>query len=189
MASEDNPYAAPKSSVDTFSADATTVPGPHNYATRAQRFVGSLIDGILIIIPFLLLFLVFGGFDNIFSEGTEQLDGIGAFLTEESIRSEVVQSLFGVVLLVAINGYVWHTRSQSIGKILTKTKIVNLDGSPANFSNIFYKRTLIIHLLIMIPGIGTILSLVDALMIFREEHNCLHDDIAKTRVVKIDPAQ
>ena len=38
----------------------------------------------------------------------------------------------------------------------------------------------------MIPVLGNLISLVDAILIFREEHNCLHDDIAKTRVVRVE---
>ena len=91
---------------------------------------------------------------------------------------------FFFVLTLAFQGYFWHTRSQSIGKICTKTKIVNLDGSPSNFASIAFKRTLVLQLLITIPVVGQVISLVNALLIFRKDHNCLHDDIAKTRVVK-----
>jgi len=37
----------------------------------------------------------------------------------------------------------------------------------------------------LIPGTGHVVGIANAVMMFREEHNCLHDDIAGTRVVKL----
>jgi len=36
----------------------------------------------------------------------------------------------------------------------------------------------------LVPGIGQIYSIVDALLIFRQSRKCLHDNIADTIVVK-----
>ena len=66
-----------------------------------------------------------------------------------------------------------------------KTKIVNLDGTQADVQTIAFKRYGVIAAISMIPVVGGIIGLINALMVFRAEHNCLHDDIAKTRVVKI----
>jgi len=38
-----------------------------------------------------------------------------------------------------------------------------------------------------IPGIGTIVSLVDVLMIFGQDQRCLHDRIAGTKVIAVIP--
>ena len=34
-----------------------------------------------------------------------------------------------------------------------------------------------------LPLVGGFIGLIDALLIFREEKNCLHDDLAGTRVI------
>jgi hypothetical protein len=36
-----------------------------------------------------------------------------------------------------------------------------------------------------IPFVGNFVGLVDALMIFGEDHRCLHDRIAGTRVISV----
>lgn len=186
--SDINPYAAPQSEIVEPVLNDSPIPGPHNYATRSQRFLGSLIDTIILLVPvFALFFAAAGGAAAFFSDEVTEPDGIFAILLEESFLSEIVSTVIILVVMVVIQGYFWHTRSQSIGKIVMKTKIVTLDGQPANFNNIVFRRTLIIQLLIMIPGIGNLVSIIDGLMIFRQEHNCLHDDIAGTRVVRITP--
>ena len=35
-----------------------------------------------------------------------------------------------------------------------------------------------------IPKLGNLFDLINVLMIFRSEHNCLHDDMAGTRVIR-----
>lgn len=173
--SDQNPYAAPQSD---FPVEVFEPPGEHNYASRTRRFFGSLIDGLVVVVPVMVLFFAMGMFD----EGGE-IQGIGDLFLGDDLLSEVLGSALFFVLTLAFQGYFWHTRSQSIGKICTKTKIVNLDGSPSNFASIAFKRTLVLQLLITIPVVGQVISLVNALLIFRKDHNCLHDDIAKTRVV------
>ena len=67
-----------------------------------------------------------------------------------------------------------------------KTQIVNLDGTPAAVKTIAFKRYGILALLgIVIPNtnITSLISLIDSLLIFRGDRNCLHDDIAQTRVI------
>jgi hypothetical protein len=65
-----------------------------------------------------------------------------------------------------------------------KTTIVNArTGSILPVGEILLKRYLPIWIVAMIP-LGGLLILVDVLMIFRQNHRCLHDDIADTVVVQ-----
>lgn len=176
--SDQNPYAAPRSD---FLTETFEPPGEHDYASRTRRFFGSLIDGLIVVVPIMVVFFALGMFDE-----TGEVEGIGGLFLGDDLLSEVAGSALFFVLTLVIQGYFWHTRSQSIGKICTRTKIVNLDGSPSTFASIAFKRTLILQLLITIPVVGQVISLVNALLIFRKEHNCLHDDIAKTRVVNAE---
>jgi hypothetical protein len=50
---------------------------------------------------------------------------------------------------------------------------------------IAFKRFLVISMLGLVPRVGDWVGIVDVLMIFRKDRNCLHDDIAKTRVIKL----
>ena len=89
----------------------------------------------------------------------------------------------GLVAFLILHGYLLYTRGQTIGKVVVKTKIVDLDGNLPNFGNIFVLRYLILVLVAQIPVIGNIIAIVNALFIFGRERRCLHDYIAGTRVV------
>jgi len=168
--SEFNPYATPSSSPQEEEIYDDQSPRPMNYATRGERFLGNLIDTVILLIPIVTIAV-----------------GVG-FLFPSQLESVFVEILFGIlglVMMVLIQGYFWKTRSQSIGKIVMKTQIVDLDGRPSSFNTICWKRMLPIGVATLIPGIGNVVGIANALMIFREEHNCLHDDIASTRVIKL----
>jgi len=42
-----------------------------------------------------------------------------------------------------------------------------------------------VQIAVIVPFIGVLAVLVDALLIFRKQHNTLHDDIADTQVVEV----
>jgi hypothetical protein len=41
-----------------------------------------------------------------------------------------------------------------------------------------------VNLLALIPILGNVVALADPLLIFRDNHKCLHDELADTIVVK-----
>ncbi len=168
--SQENPYTAPSTDSEISNDPSNPAPGPHNYASRVDRFLGALIDGLIIIVP------AFGmGF----------VLGILAPDLVTSAPGKLLGGLFGLVITIAIQFHFWKTRSQSIGKIVMKTQIVDLQGKPADISTIILKRVIPLGICGVLPKIGFLISIVNGLAIFRAEHNCLHDDIAGTRVIKL----
>jgi uncharacterized RDD family membrane protein YckC len=63
-------------------------------------------------------------------------------------------------------------------------RIVQIDGERATWGRIVGLRIMPMQLLSWIPYIGGIISLVDVLFIFRANRRCLHDEIARTKVVR-----
>ncbi len=168
--SQENPYTAPSTDSEISNDPSNPAPGPHNYASRVDRFLGALIDVLVIIVPILVIIFALGK------------------LAPELVNSTVggvILGLLGLVIMIAIQFHFWKTRSQSIGKIVMKTQIVDLQGKPADISTIILKRVIPLGVCGMIPFIGKVVSIVNGLAIFRAEHNCLHDDIAGTRVIKL----
>lgn len=103
--------------------------------------------------------------------------------------------LFGGWLLVlVIQVWLLSTRGQSIGKLITRIRIVRIDGSSAGIVHAWLMRealvTIIGVMLGMLPFIGPILlrpsfHVTDWCMIFRADQRCLHDLIAGTKVIKL----
>ncbi len=73
---------------------------------------------------------------------------------------------------------------QTIGKKMLGIRIVKLDGSNPGFTNVIIMRGILPGLIGGIPMVGPVFSLIDVLLIFREDHRCVHDMIAGTIVVE-----
>lgn len=130
-----------------------------------------MLDGLLYFVAMVPMFVVFA-----IDRDSDAAKGIGTGLF-----------LITFATLAAFQWYLIHTRAQSLGKIATKIKIATLDGSPVTFVNGVILRNWIISAAAAIPG-GSLLSIVDALFIYREDRRCLHDLIAKTTVIRADVA-
>lgn len=67
-----------------------------------------------------------------------------------------------------------------------KTQVYDYEERvPAGFVKTIILRNVVSGFISALPCIGHIYSLVDPLMVFSEEHRCLHDQIAGTYVVDI----
>jgi uncharacterized RDD family membrane protein YckC len=171
-----NPYASP--SLESLQAGANYVPEGGRLATRGERFAGAFIDG-LIVLPF-----AFGG---------GVLLGLGLLasgIAPDSILFQIFSWLLGTIIggtiYLTFHGYLLATRGQTIGKLLLKTRIVNEDGTHPDFLSLVLKRYAWLWFVASMPYVGGFLSLINALMIFRSNCKCLHDDIAGTKVIKLN---
>ena len=92
--------------------------------------------------------------------------------------------LLGLLAVVQIT--LLCLRSQSIGKLLLRLRIVGVqDELPGGPVRAFLLRAFLPTLIEFIPLLGLMFWLVDTCFIFREDHRCIHDLIAGTKVVKL----
>jgi uncharacterized RDD family membrane protein YckC len=166
----DNPYAAPVAAVaDEASRDM-------QLAGRGTRLGAVLIDGLVFglgTVPMIIAVFVLGGMANMKDAPNMEMGvaiGIGVG----------VLCFIGVV---AWNCVLLHRRGQTIAKKMLGIRVVRKDGSRCGLTRIFFARYLPVTLLGMVPFVGGLVSLVDALLIFRDDRRCLHDEIADTIVV------
>jgi uncharacterized RDD family membrane protein YckC/DNA-directed RNA polymerase subunit RPC12/RpoP len=95
----------------------------------------------------------------------------------------ILIGMLGLLGTAVANLYLLATQGQSIGKLLLKMQVVDYEnGGPAGFVKVFLLRGVVNGILGIVPFYG----LVDLCFIFGEEHRCLHDLIAGTKVVDID---
>ncbi|HET6787285.1 MAG TPA: RDD family protein, partial [Aquabacterium sp.] len=97
---------------------------------------------------------------------------------------DVIESLLGFVLFMAINGHLLRTQGQTVGKMLLKIRVVRTDGSRASLMTLAGVRYGVGYLLNVVLAVGMIYGLIDSLSIFRDSRRCIHDLIADTMVVK-----
>ena len=163
-----NPYAPPQATVQDV-ADSGATP-----AGRGTRLVGVILDSIIftamVYIPMVIgmrfngpLLLANGHFNPMALYGAGSLLGLIG----------LIAWCWLTILFVSRNG-------QSIAKKMLGIKVVRSDGSPASLGRIFLLRNVVNTVLAFVPFYG----LVDALLIFGDARQCVHDKIADTIVIK-----
>lgn len=169
-----NPYAPPRANVDATEPETSEL----EPADRGTRLGASLLDGLISGLP--AIALIWSGL---------ALLGYGLFDADAAEPSEWLLAAMGFAsaggLYLAINGYLLAKHGQSVGKRICGIRIVRLDGSAPTLWEAFVKRYLSLLLLGQIPLAGNMISLVDALFIFRADRRCLHDLLAGTLVVNM----
>jgi uncharacterized RDD family membrane protein YckC len=95
-------------------------------------------------------------------------------------------NMAGFAVYLLLHGYLLATRGETIGKRLCGIRIVRTDGKPAGLWRILALRLFPITLLsaLPLPHLSSVFTWLDCLLIFRASHQCLHDQIADTVVVR-----
>jgi uncharacterized RDD family membrane protein YckC len=117
-----------------------------------------------------------------------ELAGRGERLGAAILDSIISSVLVGVPLLIGMNWDAvarqdWMNAFTPLG-LGVGIKVVRSDRSHASLGRIFWLRNVVNWIPSAIPYLGNIYGLVDALFIFSESRQCVHDKIADTIVVK-----
>jgi uncharacterized RDD family membrane protein YckC len=90
------------------------------------------------------------------------------------------------LIFFVLHGASLYQRGQTIGKRIMGIAIVTLDNQKPAFFPLIAQRYMSQWLVHMVPVIGLLLlRLIDVLFIFRADKRCLHDLIAKTKVIDL----
>lgn len=107
---------------------------PFQYAGAGQRFLNYLIDTVAFYILYLLILSVLGFFMmDTFTNGTS-----------ENIELIIFLMTYGLAVLIMLAYYtlVEGSKGKTLGKLITKTKVVMETGEPISYSKAFL-RTII----------------------------------------------
>lgn len=162
-----DPYQTPTSTLTPESTDE------HPLASRWARLGAVLIDGIiglLITIPFFMM----TGMWSEMASGAEPAYGM-----------TLLGGLYGFVGYIIVHYYFLDRNGQTVGKKVLGIRIEDPQGRLIGAPAIIGKRYLPVTAASLIPLIGGLLVIIDALFIFRKDKRCIHDMIAGTRVVKL----
>ncbi len=173
------------------------LPYKPDLASRAQRFAGAVIDYVLSLAVLLPALYALGAFDPAIEEVMRAFEQPhdkpptfdSQFETQFDLAVTLQSLLVSWAALLLMHGYLLLKHGQTIGKRIVGTRIVDRHGALPGAGPLIGLRYLLMGLLTHIPLIGGPLWLLDALLIFRESHRCLHDDLAKTDVVRVKAAR
>jgi uncharacterized RDD family membrane protein YckC len=138
-------------------------PGRLTRAEPGARFLGQLCDGL-----FYGVGIALGTIPGWLTGSTELI---------------LVGAPLAALVCFAINAYLLKAQGQSVGKRMVHTRIVSAKGGPAPWGRTLLMRSFLPAMISNIPGLGGIFGLIDALFIFGDERQCLHDRMADTVVV------
>ncbi|HKS56601.1 MAG TPA: RDD family protein [Steroidobacteraceae bacterium] len=165
-----NPYAPPTADV----GDASDHDAGAELAGRGERLGAYLLDLVIGLVIVGAPLMVGMNWDAAAAGNWE-----GAFTAVGAILCGI-----GSLVYIAITAYLVYKNGQTIGKKIVGIKVVRSDRSRASVARIFWLRNFVNGIPGAIPYIGNIYGLVDALFIFSESRQCIHDKIADTVVVK-----
>ncbi len=167
----DNPYSPPDTSGPVNRDTDTDIGGPFELASPWIRLAAALLDTVILLVPGVVLTYPL-------------MAPYMEYPYEMPFSIELLSTAIYVVLFVLINGWTVYQRGQTVGKLICRVRVVDLQGRQISGHTYLFARYLPWVFIAMIPIAGGVLSLVDAVLIFRRERNCLHDDIARTRVAR-----
>ncbi len=104
-----------------------------------------------------------------------------AIKNDVRLQIAVLAALPAVYLLA--NALMLARTGQDVGKRYAGVRIVSADGLPASEAAALLKRD-VLTLLIGLTGVGLLYWVIDFATLFGKGGRCLHDRIAKTRVVR-----
>ncbi|MFT3905517.1 MAG: RDD family protein [Steroidobacteraceae bacterium] len=169
-----NPYSPPQAPVqDPLATDQVL-------AGRGARLGAVFLDGLIWSVAVYAPLLATGLTGTLLAFQRTRTVQIAGSLAVGMLIAAVAFVALAVITIILVN-----RNGQTIAKKLVGIKVVRKDGSKASLGRIFWLRNVINGVIGAIPLVGYVYTLADALMIFGESRQCLHDKLADTIVVNV----
>ncbi len=156
-----------------------------NTAAYHKRFLAFLIDGFLMLIGMMFVMHYLGlepaKTDDIQAAQVEIFTKLAAL----SDNNKMLLVFSPYLIFFALHGLSLYQFGQTVGKRVMGIAIVTLDNQKPAFFPLIAQRYMSQWLMGMVPVVGPLLRLVDILLIFRADKRCLHDHIARTKVIDL----
>jgi uncharacterized RDD family membrane protein YckC len=174
----------PRTGTSSIPLDSSDFKAPEPSASLAGR--GSRL-GAYLLDQLIALVLILPGLWKLLQPFMKDLEA-GNAPTPEELLANIAPALplliIPLLAFVIVQVVMLVKNGQTIGKRMLGIRIVKLDGSNPGFTNVIIMRGILPGLIGGIPMVGPVFSLIDVLLIFREDHRCVHDMLAGTIVVE-----
>ncbi|WP_053937899.1 RDD family protein [Amantichitinum ursilacus] len=168
-----NPYQAPQANLDVQYDDDAEL------ASRGRRLGAVALDSLYLgVAPGILAAVLVPLFSRRFGSSSTAL--------------LIMAVVFGLVFIGAwvLNIISVVRTRQTLGKRQMGIKVVRTDGSEVSLGRLIIRRNLALMAVVWLVnlatfGFGSLISLIDSLAIFRESQQCVHDQIADTKVIRV----
>ncbi len=162
-------------STDEDVTDEVVVDREPPLAERSTRLMAFILDVVFAMIPCGLVLSIVSGLRGVPPDA----------LLQGSALEELVQSLGGIAVWALVNFYTLR-RGQTIGKRILKIQVVDYEtGKIPTLANLVLLRFGLFALISQAGVSGLAVAVANPLMIFGEDRRCVHDYIARTKVIKL----
>jgi uncharacterized RDD family membrane protein YckC len=149
-------------------------PASLELASISRRFAAMFVDGLILSLPLIIVVLftvlpLFGAGESV--ESIEKLMPVLPFVN-------AVLTLLWMGVVVLYEALMLSASGQTVGKKMMNLKVVTADGSPISRGQAWGRATIR-----QVFGLVPCLGLIDYLVAFGAERTCVHDILAKTRVI------
>lgn len=159
-----------------------------NTASLGKRFGAFLLDTLFLVIAMSFL-LPLVGLGDIDPSRASTPEAMQAALLEQlaalSAGQKILLVSLPVLAFLALHGYLLSRYGQTLGKRMLGIAIVTLDNRVPDFFPLIIQRYLTQWVAGQVPVVGVLLRLVDVIFIFRPDRRCIHDHLAKTKVIDL----
>lgn len=166
-------------------------PGPSapqvdNTASLGKRFLAFILDGFFMVVALLMVMQAMGLLDPATSQDVQAAQAeMQKRLLALSDTQKFMLSLSPFPIFFLLHGFLLHQYGQTLGKRIVGIAIVTMDNQKPAFGQLIVWRYLSQWAAGQVPVIGVLLRFVDILAIFRPGHRCIHDHLAKTKVIDL----
>ena len=166
-------------------------PGPSapqvdNTASLGKRFLAFFLDGFFMCVALLMVMQAMGLLDPATNQDMQAAQAeLQKRLIALSDGQKFMLTLSPFLIFFVLHGFLLQQYGQTLGKRIVGIAIVTMDNQKPAFGHLIMWRYLSQWAVGLVPLIGVFLRLVDILAVFRPDHRCIHDHLAKTKVIDL----
>lgn len=157
-----------------------------NTAALGKRFWAFILDGFFMMMALIMVMQSMGLLDPASSNDMQAAQvELQARVNALSGSQKSLLAISPFIIFFVLHGFLLQQYGQTIGKRIMGIAIVTLDNQKPAFMLLIVQRYLSQWIMGMVPVIGIFLRLADILAIYRADRRCIHDHIAKTKVIDL----
>lgn len=157
-----------------------------NTASLGKRFLAFILDGFFMVMALIMVMQSMGLLEPATSQDVQVAQAeLQKRLSALSDGQKLMLSLSPFPIFFVLHGFLLQQYGQTLGKRIVGIAIVTMDNRKPAFGQLIVWRYLSQWAVGQVPLVGVLLRFADVLAIFRPDKRCIHDHLAKTKVIDL----
>jgi len=163
-----------------------SAPQVDNTASLGKRFLAFFLDGFFMVVALLMVMQSMGLLEPTTTQDVQAAQAeLLKRLATLSDGQKFMLAISPILIFFVLHGFLLQQFGQTLGKRIMGIAIVTMDNQRPAFIQLIVWRYISQWLAGQVPVVGVFLRLADILAIFRPGHRCIHDHLARTKVIDL----